>query len=238
APLQPHQGGVREPPGGASGAAMGAARARRAGAVAAGQGCRVAVPAAALAALAAAAALRPGAAGAFAPPPRALGRRRALAAAGLVLAPVLPGPCLAAGPEEGKRRGLPADELAAIVREDLVKRQFLATADFTRSVYDESCIFTDEIDAYPIDKFVQGTQKLFVAEESNVNLVGDVEVLDGGRALQFRFDETLAVNLPLVHPKWLVKGTCTLTRGDDGLITAYRERWDQTPLEVILNTRL
>lgn len=45
-----------------------------------------------------------------------------------------------------KLRNLPADKLAAIVRSDLVDRQFLATADFTREIYDEGALFTDEID--------------------------------------------------------------------------------------------
>ena len=34
-------------------------------------------------------------------------------------------------PVDGKRRNLDATELAKIVRQDLVQRQFLATADFT-----------------------------------------------------------------------------------------------------------
>ena len=44
-----------------------------------------------------------------------------------------------------KLLNLPADRLADIVRADLVERQFLATADFTRAVYDEGALFTDEV---------------------------------------------------------------------------------------------
>ena len=54
-----------------------------------------------------------------------------------------------------KLRNLPADKLAAIVRSDLVDRQFLATADFTREIYDEAALFTDEIDTckhFPADR--------------------------------------------------------------------------------------
>ena len=59
-------------------------------------------------------------------------------------------------------------------------------------IYDESCTFTDEIDTYQKDKFIKGTKALFVGSESNVQLVGDVDVLDGGKKIQFRFQETLA----------------------------------------------
>jgi len=139
---------------------------------------------------------------------------------------------------EAKRRNLPAEEMAAIVREDLEKRQFLATADFTPEIYDQSCTFTDEIDSYTYEKFVKGTKALFVGSESNVRLVGDVQVLDGGKRLQFRFDEILAFNFPIIHPKVSLTGLCTLTRGDDGLIVAYKEKWDQSVSEVLLTARL
>ncbi|CAJ1453042.1 unnamed protein product, partial [Effrenium voratum] len=131
----------------------------------------------------------------------------------------------AAGADDGKKRNLDASEMAKIVRQDLVERQFLATADFSPEIYDESCTFTDEIDSYQKDKFIKGTKALFVGSESQVNLVGDVEVLEGGKKLQFRFAETLAFNFPLIHPKVTLSGTCTLTRGEDGLIVAYREKW-------------
>ncbi|CAK9105599.1 unnamed protein product [Durusdinium trenchii] len=137
-----------------------------------------------------------------------------------------------------KRRNLPAAAMADIVRRDLVERQFLATADFTPDIYDESCTFTDEIDTYQKDKFIKGTKALFVGSESQVELVGDVEVLEEGKKLQFRFQETLAFNFPLVHPKVTLSGTCTLTRGDDGLIVAYREKWDQSMPEVLATTKL
>ncbi|CAE7486847.1 unnamed protein product [Symbiodinium pilosum] len=158
-------------------------------------------------------------------------------AAGLiaVAGAILPGTALAEG--DGKRRNLAAAEVAKTVRDDLVNRQFLATADFSPEIYDESCTFTDEIDTYQKDKFIKGTKALFVASESNVQLVGDVDVIDGGKKLQFRFQETLAFNFPIVHPKVTLSGTCTLTRGEDGLIVAYREKWDQSVPEVLSTAR-
>ena len=64
-------------------------------------------------------------------------------------------------------------------------------------IYDEACTFTDEIDTYQKDKFIKGTKALFVASESNVQLVGDVDILEGGKKLQFRFQESLAC-----RPQW------------------------------------
>eukprot|EP00434_Breviolum_minutum_P040097 symbB.v1.2.035625.t1/scaffold4844.1/size33976/5 len=125
-----------------------------------------------------------------------LGRRALLSGAVAPLVqPLLPLPA-AAG--DGKRRNLAAAEMAQIVREDLVQRQFLATADFTPDIYDESCTFTDEIDTYQKDKFIKGTKALFVASESQVELLGDVDVLENGKKLQFRFQETLAFEAQLV----------------------------------------
>ncbi|CAJ1453043.1 unnamed protein product, partial [Effrenium voratum] len=66
----------------------------------------------------------------------------------------------AAGADDGKKRNLDASEMAKIVRQDLVERQFLATADFSPEIYDESCTFTDEIDSYQKDKFIKGTKAL------------------------------------------------------------------------------
>uniref|UniRef100_A0A7S3LYQ8 Uncharacterized protein n=1 Tax=Spumella elongata TaxID=89044 RepID=A0A7S3LYQ8_9STRA len=176
------------------------------------------------------------------PPAESSARRRSWLGAGVLAAvSAALGASAAAGaaaPDLPKRRNLPVSEVAKIVREDVVQRQFLATADFSPEIYDDNCIFTDEIDSYTYEKFVKGTKGLFVASESNVKLVGDVEVLEGGSKLQFRFDEVLAVNLPIVHPKWTLSGTCTLTRGADGLIVAYKEKWDQSVPEVILSTRL
>lgn len=135
---------------------------------------------------------------------------------------------------EEKQRGLSAERMKEIVRGDLVDRQFLATADFTRSIYDEAAIFTDEIDSYSLPKFVEGTQKLFVKEKSHVDLVGDVEATDS--LITFRFDEVLCFNIPF-QPKVRVSGKVELRRGADGLIESYREFWDQTPLETVLKAR-
>ena len=46
---------------------------------------------------------------------------------------------------------------------------------FTREIYDEAALFTDEIDTYTLPSFIKGTSALFVPERSVVKLVGDVE---------------------------------------------------------------
>lgn len=74
------------------------------------------------------------------------------------------------------RLSLSDDELKDIVREDLVKRQFLVTGNLTPSIYKPTATFTDEIDTYKMDQWIKGTQKLFVGEKSDVRLVGDVDV--------------------------------------------------------------
>ena len=112
-----------------------------------------------------------------------------------------------------------------------------ATADSTPEICVDSCIFTDEIDSYPYVKFVKGTKALFHGPASNVQLVGDVDVVEDGKKIRFRFAETLAVNIPVLQPIWYVSGICALTLGSDGLITAYREKWDQSVPEVILATK-
>lgn len=133
-----------------------------------------------------------------------------------------------------KLRNLSPEKLAEIVKSDLVDRQFLATADFTREVYDESTLFTDEIDTYTLPKFIKGTSALFVPEKSQVRLVGEVEATT--TKITFNFDEDLCFRIPF-QPIVTVTGRCELTRDpQSGLITAYREYWDKTPKQVILET--
>ena len=79
-----------------------------------------------------------------------MGRRDALklTAASAAL-PSLVGPTLPAAASTGmaaKRTGLSPEEMAAAVKADIVDRQFLVTGALSRELYDESCMFKDEID--------------------------------------------------------------------------------------------
>lgn len=134
-----------------------------------------------------------------------------------------------AAPE--KQTNISDNELKQIILADIVNKSFLVTADITRSVYDESAIFTDEIDEYTMEKWIKGTKSLFIPSGSRVSLVGDVEV--SKTEVSFRFDEDLMFNIPF-KPVCSLTGKVVLTRdANTGLITSYREYWDQSVNEVL-----
>ena len=129
-----------------------------------------------------------------------------------------------------KLTNLPSAEIAKIVSEDITDRQALVTAAFTRAIYNENCLFQDEIDTYPMDKYVKGTSALFNAATSHVRLVGDVTAT--ADEVSFKFQETLVFNIPF-QPKVQLSGKVKLSRGKDGLIEYSREFWDKTPGDVL-----
>lgn len=104
--------------------------------------------------------------------------------------------------QSDKQLNLSNEELKKIVLSDIADKSFLVSADITRSIYDESATFTDEIDVYTMDKWVKGTKALFIASGSRVSLVGDVDV--SASEVSFRFDEDLMFNIPF-------KPVCSLT---------------------------
>eukprot|EP00746_Dinoflagellata_sp_MGD_P084913 gnl/MRDRNA2_/MRDRNA2_33661_c0_seq1.p1 gnl/MRDRNA2_/MRDRNA2_33661_c0~~gnl/MRDRNA2_/MRDRNA2_33661_c0_seq1.p1 ORF type:complete len:280 (+),score=45.64 gnl/MRDRNA2_/MRDRNA2_33661_c0_seq1:85-924(+) len=142
---------------------------------------------------------------------------------------------LSASPLE-KQRNLAADKLAALVTADIAERQFLVTGDITRSIYDESCTFQDEIDTYTLEKWVKGTSSLFAGACSHVDIVGPVTADES--TVRFRFSETLTFNIPVLLPKVPLTGELVLTRGTDGLITSYKEIWDEPVSKVLSNVKL
>lgn len=131
-----------------------------------------------------------------------------------------------------KLTNLDSSSISKIVSDDISVRQALITADFTRDIYDESCTFQDEIDTYPIDKYVTGTKALFNAAKSHVDLTSAVTA--DANLVQFKFDEVLAFNIPF-NPKVSLTGRVVLTRGDNGLIVKSREFWDQS-VPTVLST--
>ena len=135
-----------------------------------------------------------------------------------------------------KRTNLSDDEMKDIVRSDVVEHKFLTNGKLTRSIYDESATFTDEIDTYTMDKWSVGTQKLFVGDKSRVDLVGDISV--NKERVEFRFDEDLMFNLPLVKPVVHLTGKVVLQRSPEtGLITSYQEFWDQDVTTVLKSAK-
>ena len=134
-----------------------------------------------------------------------------------------------------KAKNLPPKELAKRVEKDLVENQFLATANFDRTLYDEACTFQDEIDTYELDKFIKGTSKLFVADRSRVDLTSPVTASND--SVEFKFKEDLCFNIPF-KPTVFVSGRVVLTRDlDTGLFVRYREYWDQKPNDVLRGAR-
>ena len=134
-----------------------------------------------------------------------------------------------------KAKNLPPKELAKRVEKDLVENQFLATANFDRTLYDEACTFQDEIDTYELDKFIKGTSKLFVADRSHVDLTSLVTASND--SVEFAFKEDLCFNIPF-KPTVFVSGRVVLTRDlDTGLFVRYREYWDQKPNDVLRGAR-
>jgi hypothetical protein len=136
------------------------------------------------------------------------------------------------GSSESKMLNLKPTEIAVIVASDITERQALITADFTRDIYSEKCTFQDEIDTYPIDKYVSGTKALFNKDKSHVELVGDVT--STAESVEFRFSEVLAFNIPF-NPSVSLTGRVKLSRGPDGLIVSSREFWDQS-VPTVLST--
>ncbi|GAX22967.1 hypothetical protein FisN_15Hh138 [Fistulifera solaris] len=126
-------------------------------------------------------------------------------------------------------------ELREIVKADILERQFLVTGQITRSIYLPTATFTDEIDTYKLDQWVKGTAKLFVGEQSNVRLIGDVDV--SADEVKFRFDEDLMFRIPF-RPIVSLSGTVVLARdATTGLISSYREIWDQDVATVLKSAK-
>lgn len=137
---------------------------------------------------------------------------------------------------EPKLYHLPPAEIASIVQKDLEENAFLTNGKLTRSIYDESATFTDEIDTYKLDQWIKGTQKLFVGPPgSRVALAGPVEASD--KEISFRFEEDLMFNIPF-KPVVALSGKVVLERDlNTGLIISYREFWDQDVATVLKSAK-
>eukprot|EP00979_Chaetoceros_neogracilis_P007066 scaffold1472_cov245-Chaetoceros_neogracile.AAC.9 len=135
-----------------------------------------------------------------------------------------------------KQLNLTPSEIAAIVERDMVENSFLANGKLTRSIYDEKATFRDEIDTYGIDQWIKGTSKLFVGPPgSRVSLVDGVKAND--KEVVFKFEEDLMFNVPF-KPVVNLSGKVVLERDEKtGLITSYREFWDQDVKTVLKSAK-
>ena len=143
----------------------------------------------------------------------------------------------AATTSKEKQIGISNEALAKIITQDVQENQFMVRADLTRSIYDETATFTDEIDTYALDAWIQGTKRLFVANQSHVDLVPDsLQVTD--TEATFLFTEYLTFNIPFLLPKVYLSGKVILKRDPNtGLITSYQEKWDQDVNSVLLSAK-
>jgi hypothetical protein len=135
-----------------------------------------------------------------------------------------------------KQRNLPDQEILKIIEEDLSKRQALNTADFTRSIYSEDCLFQDEISTYPLPEYIRGTKALFSPLESHTDLIGSVFIetdASNHRFVSASFKEKLAFNLPLIQPKVTLSGRLKLSLNNENLIVYSREYWNENVWKVL-----
>lgn len=134
-----------------------------------------------------------------------------------------------------KLKNLSNAALAEIIKMDGRERQFLFTADMTRSVYDESATFKDGSDidgAYPIDAWVRGCRVLFDAKGSRCKILEPTMSVTSNH-VKFRFAEVLQFRA-MFRPRVYLTGTVTMRRHPEtGLIVHYEEEWDQDLQDLI-----
>jgi hypothetical protein len=137
---------------------------------------------------------------------------------------------------EPKQMNLSQEDLAKAIASDIAGRQFMVSGAITRSLYLESATFQDEIDTYQMDDWIKGTQKLFVGEKSHVELEdGSMQV--SPTAVNFRFNEYLQFRIPF-RPTVYLTGRVVLERDPStGLISSYREFWDQDIKTVLTHAK-
>jgi hypothetical protein len=143
---------------------------------------------------------------------------------------------LAGADTTNKLTNLSNEEFTKILEKDITEKQFLVTGNISRELYDESCSFQDEIDTYGMDQWILGTRRLFNGAGSSLRLASPIQV--SSSEASFKFDEDLMFNIPL-KPVVHLTGTLYLTRdAATGLITSYKEKWDQGVWEVLKSAKI
>jgi hypothetical protein len=151
-----------------------------------------------------------------------------------------PRPAMAAenDPTKDKLVNLSDAELKQKILSDITEKQFLVTGNISRELYEETATFQDEIDTYGLEQWVKGTSNLFVASKSHVDLEENTLTVTQ-RNVTFRFSEYLCFNVPLLLPTVYLSGMVTLERSPTtGLITSYKEQWDQDVNTVLKSAKL
>lgn len=140
----------------------------------------------------------------------------------------------------GKLYHLSTEKLVEILHQDIHERNSLVTADFTRSIYENTCIFKDGsgLDgAYPMMPWILGCKLLFNGDKSRARIVKD-SLQVSGQKITFRFESDLEFRGPF-SPQVLLSGRVEMLRNPEtGLISSYREIWDKDVLDIVKNAKL
>lgn len=132
---------------------------------------------------------------------------------------------------------LSSDELVATLLEDVEDRNSLVTADFTRTIYEEDCLFNDgsTLDgAYPMKPWILGCKLLFCGDHSQGRILPESLVVSTDE-ISFYFESDLEFRGPF-SPRVSLSGTIIMTRSlETGRITFYEETWDKSCAEIVRN---
>ena len=135
---------------------------------------------------------------------------------------------------------LSRDKLASILLQDVHQRNSLVTADFTRSIYEDTCRFQDGsgLDgAYPMKPWILGCKLLFKGNKSKATIIEESLIVTSDQ-ISFRFESDLEFRGPL-SPQVALTGRIVMTRNPlTGLISSYRESWDQEVFDIVREAKL
>lgn len=135
---------------------------------------------------------------------------------------------------------LSRDSMREMLLQDVHQRNSLVTADFTRSMYEDTCRFQDGsgLDgAYPMKPWILGCKLLFKGSKSQTTICEESLVVTSDQ-ISFRFESDLEFRGPF-SPQVALTGQIMMTRNPlTGLISSYREFWDKDVFEIVKEARL
>ena len=128
------------------------------------------------------------------------------------------------------------DELVTTLLQDITDRNSLVTADFTRTLYQDDCLFNDGSDldgAYPLKPWILGCKILFCGDHSRTQIIPETLTVSD-HEVSFRFESYLEFRGPFRPTISSLTGTIVLTRNyDTGRVCYYQEFWDTSCSEIL-----
>ena len=141
---------------------------------------------------------------------------------------------------DNKLHHLSRESLRDMMLQDVHQRNSLVTADFTQTIYEDSCRFQDGsgLDgAYPMKPWILGCKLLFKGDKSQTTILEESLIISS-RQISFRFESDLEFRGPF-RPQVALSGRVVMTRNPlTGLISSYREIWDKDVFEIVKEARL